>query len=53
MEKFDEKNVQEPTEQSKANVIGTKMGEIMALALCACATAVVIALTTKFIFWLF
>lgn len=57
MEKFDDKNVQVTTEQqknkSKATIIGEKMGEVMVLALCACVTAVVIALTTKLIFWLF
>ena len=57
MEKFDNKNVQVPTEQSneecRTSVIGTKMGELMGLVLCACVTAVAIALTTKFIFWLF
>ena len=56
MEKFDDKNVQVVDEQqkkSRATIIGEKMGELLAIALCACATAVVIALTTKLIFWLF
>ena len=57
MEKFDDKNVQAPAKQqnnkSKATIMGEKMGELMVLTLCACATAMVIALTTKFIFWLF
>ncbi len=57
MEKFENKNVQVPNEQqnnkSRATIIGEKMGEIMVLALCVCVTAVVVALTTKFIFWMF
>lgn len=38
---------------TKASKLGTKLGEIVGAVLILCATAVVVALTTKFIFWLF
>lgn len=59
MEQFD-KNVQESNEQccgeannSKASKVGYVMGQVAGTVLCACVVAVVVALTTKFIFWLF
>lgn len=33
--------------------LGTKLGETIGAVLCLCATAVVVALTVKLIFWLF
>ena len=33
--------------------LSTKLGEAIGAILCLCATATVVALTTKFIFWLF
>ena len=57
MEKFNKKDVQGSTEQqcdnSESKSLGYKIGEVVGATLCLCATAVVVALTTKFIFWLF
>jgi hypothetical protein len=59
MENFDE-NVQNSVNEhcgeannSKASKVGYFMGQLSGAVLCACAIAAVVALTTKFIFWLF
>lgn len=59
MDEFD-KNVQESDRQhcgetykTPASKVGYVTGQIVGTVLCACAAAVVVALTTKFIFWLF
>lgn len=55
MEKFENEDVQRSNDNecSKSKDWGTKLGEVVGTVLVACATAAVIALTTKFIFWLF
>ena len=57
MEMFDNKDLQGSTEEqcnnSKPKSFSYRIGEAVGAALCLCATAVVVALTTKFIFWLF
>ena len=54
---LDEMTPEESTEQHSGETtkkdLSTKLGEVIGAILCLCATAVVVALTTKFIFWLF